>query len=210
MINSWKTMPIGKYAEMYKIISSSEDEDTKVLRVAALCNDLTFDEVLNLPMDKASELVANVAFVYTAPEKVKPKKEYVLNGRTYRVIKNYGEITTAQYINYQSIVTVLNENLPEFLSIFFVPKGKKYGDYDTDEVVEDIKTALSVEEALSLSAFFLKRWERSTMRTLFYCEAEIATQRLTASKEKKAALKQMEEGMKNLRLSIKGMFGTQC
>ena len=211
MIDSWSTLPIGKYADVYNVIESNDDEDTKVLKVAAICNDISYDEILNMNMSDATELVRSVGFIYTAPAKVKPKKTYVLNGRKYRVIKSFGDITTAQYVNYQSIVGELNKYLTEFLAIFFIPEGKKYGmDYDSDEVVEDIKTALCVEEALSLANFFLKRWVRSMTRTLFFSEVAVAVRRILSPKEAKAALRQVEQGLRKMRQELRDMCGSVC
>lgn len=211
MIDSWSTLPIGKYADVYNVIESNDDEDTKVLKVAAICNDISYDEILNMNMSDATELVRSVGFIYTAPAKVKPKKTYVLNGRKYRVIKSFGDITTAQYVNYQAMVGELNKYLPEYLAIFFIPEGKKYGvDYDSDEVVEDIKTALCVEEALSLANFFLKRWVRSMTRTLFFSEVAVAARRILSPKKTREPLRQMEKGMKEMRLALKDMYGSLC
>lgn len=211
MIDSWSKLPIGKYTELYNILGNDDDEDTKILKAAALCNDITYDDILNMQMDAATELVKSVGFVYTAPNKVKPKKHYTLNGRKYRVIKSFGDITTAQYINYQSIVFSLNEHLPEFLAIFFIPDGKKYGvDYDGDEVIEDIKTALCVEEALSLANFFLKRWVKSMTRTLLFYEGIIATKRIMGPKELKEPMKVMEKAVEETRRALEGMYGTLC
>ena len=147
IIDSWDKMPVGLLKDVHRITSDENlSEDDKSLQAAAILARMPYDTLLNLPLDEAQELVARTAFLYEKPEKKKIRKNYNLNGRVYVPLMSMEDMTTAQFIDFNSLINELDERLPEILSIFLVPKGHKYNDgYDKNTVVKDI-SLLSVDE----------------------------------------------------------------
>lgn len=209
MITSWYDLPIGKFKEIHSVIESNIDEDDKILRVAAICADITYEEILNLPMTETEELIKGVAFMYTPLKERKVKKEYIINGKKYIPLLNYEDMTTAQYIDFQAISQVCQHMLGEFLAIFLVPEGYKYNDgYKSSDVAKDIYDYMSCEEALALANFFIKKYSKSIKRTLLYLEAEMVAMRvMTRNKEEKEIARQAEKEIHKVRKALTSMFG---
>lgn len=199
MIKSWSELPVAKLQEIRSVSINIEDEDTKVLTIAGILADKTYREMLELPLNETTELIRNTSFLYTEPKPKKISSVYRLNGTEYRIMKNMNDITTAQFIDYQAIAKESGERMAEFLSIFFIPVGCKYndGNYDREKVVDDINYYLSAEEALGISAFFIKRCVRLIKRTLFLLEVKM--QMLSWRKETREQAKQVMELIQQIR-----------
>lgn len=199
MIKSWSELPVAKLQEINSVSRNIDDEDTKVLTIAGILADKTYREMMELPLNETTELIRNTSFLYTEPKQKKLRSVYHLNGTDYRIMKNMNDITTAQFIDYQSIAKESGERMAEFLSIFFIPVGCKYndGNYDREKVVEDISYYLSAEEALGISAFFTKRCVRLIRRTLLLLEAKMRM--LSWRKETREQAKQVMELIRQIR-----------
>lgn len=199
MIKSWSELPVAKLQEINSVSRNIDDEDTKVLTIAGILADKTYREMMELPLNETTELIRNTSFLYTEPKQKKLRSVYHLNGTDYRIMKNMNDITTAQFIDYQSIAKESGERMAEFLSIFFIPVGCKYndGNYDREKVVEDISYYLSAEEALGISAFFTKRCVRLIRRTLLLLEAKMRM--LSWRKETREQAKQAMELIQQIR-----------
>ena len=208
-INGWDKLPIGKFMEISKVNQSKDDEDTKALKCAAILSNRTLQELEQLPIADAMELVSRTSFLYTEIEEVKLKKNYNLGGRKYVPLRKMEDMVAAQFIDFQSIAHNINEMLPEFLAIFFVPEGHKYGDrkYEMADVISDIKEYLMVEEALSLSNFFVNVYRRYVKRTLLYSEAEMKVMSWLGPKKTREIASQTEKMLKETRERIDFMFG---
>lgn len=191
-IKTWSDLPVGMLEQIRVADKDIDDEDTKVITIAGILADKTYREMMELPLNETQRLIRNTAFLYTQPKPKKLSSVYRLNGTTYRIMKNMNDITTAQFIDYQTIAKESGERVSEFLSIFFIPEGCKYndGNYDREKVVDDISCHLSAEEALGIAGFFTKRCVRLIRRTLLLLETKMTMLKIfRRSKEAKEAEK---------------------
>lgn len=186
MITSWNDMPIGVFKAMAKIHRSQISDDDKVFQTAALLCGMEYDDFLNLPLNESRAIVAQMNFVYTEPKPEKIRRKYQLGAREYKMMKNPDEMTTAQYLNYQSIIGVpAEENMDDLMTIILVPDGKVYGDYDMEEAKEEIANNLTVTEALGIANFFTASLEKSMRRMIMWSEAALTAKKiLTRGKDK--------------------------
>ena len=209
IIDSWDKMPVGLLKDVHRITSDENlSEDDKSLQAAAILARMPYDTLLNLPLDEAQELVARTAFLYEKPEKKKIRKTYTLNGRTYIPLMSMEDMTTAQFIDFNSLINDLDERLPEILSIFLVPKGHKYNDgYDKNTVVKDITERLMVTEALGMASFFINGYKKYVMRTLLYSEAALEVTMWKAPKELRPQAKEVMKALRRLREEIRSSYG---
>lgn len=193
MIKSWSEMPIRVLMEIDEIGQLHCSDDEKTFKTTALLAGMPYEEFIELPLDKARELVAETYFFDQEPEKVKVKKFYHLGTRDYKMMKNVDDMTTSQYINFQAIVGSERQMLPELMAIILVPKGFKYGDgYDMDEITEEIANNLSVEEGLAIADFFIASSERRTEALLRRSSALATAARIMAPKKDKEKMKVLE------------------
>lgn len=196
MINNYRDLTIEKYIELYELDVFGMEEIDIQSNIIAILSDMTVDEVLDLPIPQYKKLAQQTAFM-TVPPHVKARKisKVTINGKEYKVLDKVENMTTGQYIDYQSY---LQKNevkmLPYILSCLVVPKDEKYGETDT---IEDIKQ-MSVEEALTISNFFMKQSLTLTKTTLRYLEWQMKRK---MKKMKEETVKQkMEEAIQKLRL----------
>ena len=198
MIDNYNKLSIGKFMEIQDIDFTGMEEIDIQVSLIAILNDMTEDEVMDLPLNDYKDCVRKLKFLATKPEpKNKVPKAVKLDGKEYTVIKDIKEMTAGQYIDYQNYLTHKdNKYLPHILSCFIIPKGEKYGDSNLMEIIEIIKTELPIGIALTMSAFFLKKWESLTKGTLTYLGLKM---KWMMRKEKNQEVKKkMQMAIKNL------------
>lgn len=157
-IKDFNSLPIGRYQEILKISrNDSLEEIDKQIKIVALLNDLSEQEVLDLPISDYSKLAEQTAFLAVAPETRKMiPNEIKVGDWDLLPVKDVRKMTTAQYIDFQTFSKDLETYLVEMLSCLLVPKDHKYlQDYDVSILQEDLRRDLSVTDAVSMYAFFL-------------------------------------------------------
>lgn len=171
MITSWKQMSIGTFMKVSEINRSQDSDEDKLFRIAALLSGMEYEDFLNLPLNESRGIIAKGGFMYEEPKAGKIKKTYVIGSRTYRVMRNMDDMTTAQYLNYQSIADKpVDDTMADLMAIVLIPEGKTYGDYDMTEITEEIRDNFNIEDALSVADFFTRLFERSIRRMQRYSD----------------------------------------
>ena len=169
MIDTYEKLSIAKWQELLEITNSGLVDEEKNIAVIALLADMTEDEVLNLPLTEFAKLNQGTAFLIDQPQKRLIAHTYILGNMEFEVLMDLTKMTTAQYIDYQNFIKDPDNNLAELISVFLIPKGKKYNDdYNIAEVHKLIREHLSIVDAMSLSAFFLVLSQISIETTLTY------------------------------------------
>jgi hypothetical protein len=149
---------LGQYVEIYSILTNVELEQDE--RIIYLC--MLFDkDILNKPIGEFKTLSSEIMdLLKSEPKKTKVKDKYKLNGTTYRLHKDFGTLTTSQFIDFQNYLKDGFE-LQEYnkiLSVFLIPEGEIYnnGNYDIKQLQADIDNYLSIVDALTIADFFLR------------------------------------------------------
>lgn len=210
MKSKWEDLTI---ADQLRIKDISElqmvGDDEKNMMVAALLANIPYGDLLMMPLDKVREIMDNTEFLLHPPVPAKARNKYTINGRTYTLFKDPGEMTVAQFIDFQQIYREGFDKMPgELLSIFLVPKGHVYNDgYDKQEQLEDM-LGLNICDALGIRDFFMKRCLKSIGRIRMFSMATIRAERLLAPKAKKEMLKALEIQMGLIMDGLKDMFGS--
>lgn len=166
MINNYKDLTLEKYIELYELDIQGMTELEIQSSIIAILSDLTVDDILDLPIPEYKKLAQQTAFM-TVPPKVKPRKisKVTINGKKYNVLDKIEDMTTGQYIDYQTYISKDDiKMLPYTLSCLIIPEGEKYGESNT---VEELKQ-MTVEEALTIANFFTKKSLTLIRTTLRY------------------------------------------
>ena len=164
---AWNELPIGQYEKIKEIIrSESEDMDVEIL--AVLCG-VDVDTILNMPVSEVWKMKAQMGWLFT-PLNVRDRLKYKyikLDGVKYVVHTDFKDITTAQYIDFQTFYQDYEQNYCNVLACFIIPEGHKYNDgYDALETAEIFREKLSVEAAENACFFFAQRSKDSFLRGL--------------------------------------------
>lgn len=210
MIDNYSKLTLEKYIELQQMDWTSMEEIDIQTNMIAILSDMDIDDILDLSITEYKKMVQKLQFLLTQPN-VKPRKvsKVVINEKEYNVLDKVEDMTTGQYIDYQTYLSQGEDPkmLPYILSCVIIPKGKKYGEVD---IIEDLKQ-LSVEEALTISNFFMKRSQSLTKAILLSLEW---TMKKKARKMKDETMKtQMMEAVKkihSLRSSLKDGDGFQA
>lgn len=172
MIDSYDKMPLGKYAEVLRVCEDkSLDDLQRQVAFLAVLLDVTEDEVMEMPITDYSTAARSLRFLEDAPTPSGRKigSTYKIGGQTFKACTSIGDMTAAQYIDFQSYAADTNHRLPEICSVFLVPKGMSYNQgYDIAEIHRLFREQLTVTAALDLCAFFLTRYTASIKGLLIY------------------------------------------
>lgn len=155
---TWYDVSLEQFELMQNILKN-EDELDKVIALAEL---LFGEQVTELTVPQFNEYVRSMAFLKTEIPHPVPPKKIELSGRKYFIDCLLGNITTAQYVDFQNYLKT--DDTARILSCFVIPEGHKYNDgYDMEEVVKDIKT-MPIPAAMSIAFFFGRQFSKF-MRT---------------------------------------------
>jgi hypothetical protein len=159
MIKSFDELSIKKYRELIEL---EKIDDTEYgLQILSILSDIEIDELLDMPLDDFTKLMAQTKFIYGNVEKPDYKKlgkKITINGKEYRLVKNARDLSAGQYIDYKAYIQRENfwKMLPYILTIFLIPEGHKYNNgYDVVELANEFDEHLNLPTALTISDFFL-------------------------------------------------------
>lgn len=163
---SWHSINIEQWYQIYQITKaniSEIDRAAELLKVV-MC-DANADDV---PIAVFAERLKFLDFLKDEMPKDKLKKEYTFGGRVFELRAAPDKITAAQYIDYKNYAKEEEDEqlkIGKYLSVFFVPKGETYGDYDMTEVIETLETYCNISTANSV-AFFLQTQLNKSIQVL--------------------------------------------
>jgi len=167
----WTNITIQQYIELQDIVLENEEEleqEDIILREIQI---LYHIDPLTLDLPKFKKYVESLRFMSQPMPNMKVKDKYNLNGNIYYLHKKLEQFKVGQYIDYQRIMQTKKgiESYPEFIALFLTPEEDgTYGDgYDVAQVIADIKKYMSIADATSIAAFFLKSCKMFTALSLF-------------------------------------------
>lgn len=172
IIDSYDKLPLGMYLEILDICDDRgmEEDDQQMEIISLLCGK-SVDELLKTPLPEFMRYASATAFLEKKPEMSRRgiPKEYRLGDMVLTLTTDVTKLTAAQYIDFQTFKDLGRGKMAEQLSCFFVPKGMVYSEgYDVKDVQDTIRRCLSVTDAMTLYAFFLKKFKDSIRAMLIY------------------------------------------
>lgn len=203
MIDSYEKLTVGKYLDIKEILEDDTDELDKNVRMIAVLGEFDEEDVLEFPLQVFNRYLQATSFLMENPKKRVVSTSYVLGGHRLEVQLNVEKMTTAQFIDYQTFVKD-DDKIVELLSVFLIPKGKKYNkEYDILDVQKLIRENLSILDAISMSAFFLEWCQALSQVTITSLTKKMKKMmRKEKDMEKK---KMMQEAITNLERSGDGL-----
>ncbi len=203
IIDSYATLPLGKYNEIVKISQDETlDEGSRNLAILSVLTGKTQDELWALPLSEVGELTAAAGFLLAEPKTMPLLKTYIIGRFEVAPLTEARKMTAGQFIDYQNYVADKSgaDLTSRILSVFLVPVGKQYGEgYDPVELQQDIEEFLPVSDADTLTAFFF-----AVLMT--YCERIQTSLEKTARRVKdKERRARMEETLKTLTTELSSL-----
>lgn len=188
MIDNYNTLTLGLYLDIDAVLQSDAEDIDKQVRIIALLDGTTPEAVLALPLKEYSAKAAATEFLrHDCPPISAPSR--VISGDLVLIpTKDFSNITTAQYVDFQTFSKGGTAKLPELIAVLLVPEGRNYNDgYDVAQVVRVVRD-LPLPVALGLSAFFFGQLVQSIQASLTSLEsaAKSLPKRRRAELERKA------------------------
>lgn len=192
MINNYEALDLGRYMKIDHILHTPQEEIDKQVQIIAILADMTEEDVLQLPLADYSAMALQAAFLGDHCEPAEVDGKPILAGGFLLVpTSDFTKITTAQYVDFQTFVKDFPATLPQLLSCFLVPDGKKYNNgYDVAQVQEAVR-CITLPQAIGLTAFFFKRFNASIVDSVTSL-AQSARKNPRKMKELKKILQQVE------------------
>lgn len=157
IIDNYDRLPVGKYMQIGAI--DTYDDIERSVQTLEILTGLGHDVLLSLPIDGYTELTRRAAFLQEPPRARQRVTSFVASdGTELRVQDSPQKMTAAQYIDYQHLIQAEGDHTAELLSVFLIPKGKRYMDgYDAEDVQRIIRDELPVSVAMGMLNSFLCR-----------------------------------------------------
>ena len=185
---NWNEVSLKQYNDIKEIFLNPDfsEED----RIILLINILFKVDVLKLKASELNSYVSQLNFLNTTPPKMKLKNTYKLGQNTYILKKDLKDFKVCQWIDYQNFLKNGSDtdNYANLLSVFFIPEGQtEYGEYDVEQVRQDINNNLSIADANSIASFFLTYQKALLIRSLLYTRKKVL--KTPMNKEQKKRVK---------------------
>lgn len=177
---NWYNVNLNQFILLQDVFKI-EDDTEKMISVAEI---ILGNDVTNLPLKEFNEQMKRLEFLKEEIPTSVPPKKFEINGKKYFMDCLLGNITTAQYVDFNNYSNT--GDFAKMLSVFVIPEGHKYNDgYDMLEVINDIGM-LPIPIANSTAFFFGRQF--SVFMRIF--------QRYSAKQIKKTNLpKKVKENM---------------
>ena len=195
----WSNISIQEYIDLQSLLLDNEEgleQEDLIMREIQILYDRN-PYTMSLPEFK--KCVDGLKFLQKEMPKMKVKDHYNLNGNIYYLHKSLSEFKMGQYIDYERIMKSGKgiDVYADFIALFLTPdKDDSYGDgYDVATVIKEIRQYMSIADACSIAAFFLRLSKAYTVASL-WSSMQKATKAMKNRKEKKALRKKMKELMK--------------
>lgn len=188
----WNNISVGEFAEIRTILKDTERSvEDKQVALAAVVQGVTEDELLNMPLAEAAKAFALIGGLDTPPKRSRIRKLYKVGGWVLRVTEA-GDMTVAQWVDFQSYGRDMEENLVDILSVALVPDKMTYNEgYNMAELKADLRTKMMIPDALAVCFFFQQRWLKLMLRSLNYLVGQATLKGWT--EQRKKALKVRRE-----------------
>lgn len=198
MIDNYNTLTLGLYLDIDAVLQSDAEDIDKQVHIIALLDGTTPEAVLALPLKEYSAKAAATDFLrHDCPPISAPSR--VISGDFVLIpTKDFTNITTAQYVDFQTFSKGGTAKLPELISVLLVPEGRNYNDgYDVAKVVRVVRD-LPLPVALGLSAFFFGQLVQSIQASLTYLES-------AAKSLPKQKREELESKAEDLQMLLRGV-----
>lgn len=196
---NWKDITIEVYDKIRAleadIATQEEALELNVKLLSILC-EVSEEEIINLPLTEFTILIGKTEFLKNMP-KLGIETKYRIGDRVFDVQTNLRAMTTAQFLDFQTLVKDKDKNLKNLLACFMLPKNKKYGeDYDIIEVAEYLYKNMSIATARSVMFFFTLQYQ-TLQATILNCSIKELKKTLKREKSEEAK-KKLEEAIQQM------------
>jgi hypothetical protein len=168
----WTNISLQEYIELQDLLLDNEEQLEQEDLIMQEIQILYGRNPYTMQMPEFKKCIDGLKFMQKEMPKMKVKEHYNLGGNIYYLHKKLEQFKVGQYIDYEHIMKEGKgvEIYADFIALFLTPnEDDSYGDgYDVAQVIADIKKYMSIADANSITAFFLKSCKLYTILSLLY------------------------------------------
>ena len=183
---NWTDISIRQYNNIKEVFLNPEfsEED----RIILLINILFNVDALKLKTSELNKYIEQMKFLNSTPPKMKLKDKYKLGENWYILRRNLKDFSVAQWLDWNNFLKEGSDtdNFANLLSVFFIPENQtEYGEYDIEQVRQDINNHLSIADANSIASFFLTYRRALLIRSLLFTRKKVLKTSITKEQKRK-------------------------
>lgn len=170
-LTSWKDISIRQYIALYNLDKTlpeplkdnpTEDDITDyelqmydfMLKKIGILYGLNESKVENIPMSHFQTMKSEMEFTSTEPETCDIKNEIIIDGTTYKLKEDLGNIKLGEWVDFEAFNKDSISNLNRILALLYKKEGlDKYIPSEVDEAAEAFLDNVDIQTCLA--AFFL-------------------------------------------------------
>ena len=170
------------------------------IKLYSIISGKDIEEIERMDINEFGEIVENEMAVMLEPiPTVAVKNKYEINGKQYALNTNVRQLSVSQYIDYNNIMQNEEKDMVKLLSIYLIPDGKEYGDYDFGEVYKDIES-MSVVDGNAICFFFRLQYALLMRSSIIYSKKILKKMMKREKNEEKK--KKMKETLTTLEMNL--------
>lgn len=155
---TYKELTVKQY---FEILDALKEIDEPIQVTEALIKIIFDKDLASLDIMQANKLIKELDFLNQPYKTSKPKQVYVIDNMEFNPVFDITKITTAQYIDFQTLIKLDNKKL--LMNCLFIRKGESYGDNDYSDLLYN---KMSIADYLDVLDFFRIALKRLTADTL--------------------------------------------
>lgn len=155
---TYKELTVKQY---FEILDALKDTEEPIQVTEALVKIIFNEDLATLNIQTANKLIKELDFLNEAYKPSKPKRAYKIDDMEFNPVFDITKITTAQYIDFQTLIKLDNKKL--LMNCLFIRKGESYGDNDYSDL---LYSKMSIADYLDVLDFFRIALKRLTADTL--------------------------------------------
>ncbi|MFN9518899.1 MAG: hypothetical protein ACK574_04115 [Bacteroidota bacterium] len=195
MLGNYYDLTIKQFLNFKSITELESDPVLRNLKLLALIEDKTLEEVEDLPIGELVNKVKKLSQIEALKPDEKVKMTIKLKGKKYRVKWKQQDLTAAQYIDATHFCkdsTKITNNIHNILAAISVEvdwlgRDKPYNGSKHKEVADLFYNHMKISQAYPIMLFFCKYYKELAEATLTYLEQE-AKQAAKVVMEKHSAI----------------------
>lgn len=171
---------VAGYIDVIEILSGKSTDDMSIRELTQLMKSLDF----------MSEPI---------PETI-IRDSYSINGNVYIVDKDLSSLSVSQFMDFTGYVKTNPKDFVSILSVFLIPEGKTYGEYDMSKVQDDIRD-MSITDVQAIFNFFTLVFGNLSAVTLEYLKRK--SRRMELPEDLKSLMKTILDGTASCPSSVR-------
>ena len=161
---NWEEITIGQFSELAKLEELELDGLELKINLISILSGEHIDTIEKLSIKDINHIYSKLSFFLNEDIPNKIKKEISIDGIKYVSDLDIKKITAGQYIDLKVLLKDkknIKYNIHDIMSLFYIPKGKKYDEIPRDEVANIFYNKMPITIAHNTAVFFCLLYHKS-------------------------------------------------